>query len=171
MSELSYPDAVVLGIVEGLTEFLPVSSTGHLTITEGLLGLPVDDLAITSFTAVIQLGAIAATLMYFWSDIRRLALAWIRGLRRSSARADPDYRLAWAVICGSIPLGVVGFALRDLITGGLRSLWVVAGALIAWSAVMWLAERRGRQDRLEEELSIRDAVLIGTLQCFSLIPG
>ncbi len=171
MSDLSYPDAIVLGIVEGLTEFLPVSSTGHLTITEGLLGLPVEDKAITSFTAVIQLGAIAATLIYFWSDIRRLAVAWFRGLRSATARSQPDYRFAWAVICGSIPLGVVGFALRDLITGGLRSLWVVAGALIIWSAVLWVAEHRAKQTRAESELGIKDAIIIGSMQCFSLIPG
>ncbi len=171
VSDLSYPDAVVLGVVEGLTEFLPVSSTGHLTIVEGLLGLPVQDRAVTSFTAVIQLGAILATLLYFWSDISRLARAWFGGLRHRADRTNPDYRLAWAVILGSIPLGVVGFALRDLITGGLRSLWVVAVGLIAWSGVMWLAEVRGRQRKTEAELSIKDALLIGTLQCFSLIPG
>ena len=77
MSDLTYVHSVILGVVEGLTEFLPVSSTGHLTITEGLLGLPVDDKAVTSFTAVIQLGAIAATFLYFWRDITRLATASI----------------------------------------------------------------------------------------------
>ena len=93
MSDLTYVHSVVLGIVEGLTEFLPVSSTGHLTITEGLLGLPVDDRAVTSFTAIIQLGAIAATFLYFWRDIARLATAWFAGLRSAEDRTDPDYRL------------------------------------------------------------------------------
>ena len=131
MSDLSYLHAVVLGVVEGLTEFLPVSSTGHLTIAEGLLGLRVDDPAVTSFTAVVQLGAIVATLLYFWRDIVRLATAWFRGLRDPQSRGERDYREAWYVIIGSIPLGVVGFLARDLVTGPLRSLWVVAGGLLA----------------------------------------
>ncbi len=171
MSDLTYTHAVLLGVVEGLTEFLPVSSTGHLTITEGLLGLKVDSKAITSFTAVIQLGAIAATLLYFARDIARLVLAWARGLRNSEARHDPDYRLAWFVIAGSVPVGVVGFLGRDLITGALRSLWVVAAALVLWSVVMWFAERRATQTQGEHDLTLRDALFIGVVQCFALVPG
>jgi undecaprenyl-diphosphatase len=173
---LSYLDSVVLGIVEGLTEFLPVSSTGHLTVTEKLLGLTVDDPAVTAYTAVIQLGAIAATLLYFGRKILRLLGAWVSGLARSTSRGS-DYTLAWAVIVGSIPVGLVGFALKDLIEGALRSLWVVAAALVLWSAVMVYAERRhdaiasrGRQKR-EEQVTIPDGVVIGLVQCFSLIPG
>jgi len=171
VSDLTYVDSVVLGIVEGLTEFLPVSSTGHLTITEGLLGLPVDDKAVTSYTAVIQLGAIAATFLYFWRDITRLAAAWFRGLRSAPHREDPDYRLAWFVIAGSIPLGVVGLLGRDLITGPLRSLYVVAFALVAWSAVMWYAEVRATQRKGERDLRLSDVAFIGLLQCVSLVPG
>lgn len=171
MSDLTYTHAVVLGIVEGLTEFLPVSSTGHLTIVEGLLGLPVDSKPITSFTAVIQLGAIVATLGYFFRDIARLATAWFRGLRDRRARENKDYHLAWCVIVGSIPVALVGFVLRDVIKGPLRSLWVVALALILWSAVMWFAESRATQRRSEGELRMRDAVLIGLTQCVALVPG
>lgn len=171
MSDLSYLQSVVLGVVEGLTEFLPVSSTGHLTITEGLLGLEVDDPAVTSFTAVIQLGAILATLLYFWRDIVRLATAWFRGLRRPEAREQRDYREAWYVIIGSIPLGVVGFVGRDLITGPLRSLWVVAGGLFVWSGVMWLAEARATQRKQERDLTLVDVLVVGLVQCFALVPG
>jgi undecaprenyl-diphosphatase len=171
VSDLSYLNSVVLGVVEGLTEFLPVSSTGHLTITEGLLGLEVDDPAVTSFTAVIQLGAIVATLIYFWRDIARLATAWVRGLRHSHARDHRDYREAWYVIIGSIPLGVVGFAARDLITGPLRSLWVVAAALVVWSGVMWLAEARATQSKDERDLSLTDVLVVGVVQCVALVPG
>ena len=141
MADLSYLDAVILGIVEGLTEYLPVSSTGHLTITEKLLGLEVDDPAVTAYTAFIQIGAIAATLIYFFKDFVRFALAWFRGLTHAEARPDPDYGLAWAVIIGSIPVGIVGFVARDLISGPLRSLWVVAAALVLWSIVIVVAER------------------------------
>ncbi|GAB3591017.1 undecaprenyl-diphosphate phosphatase [Angustibacter peucedani] len=171
MSDLTYTHAVLLGVVEGLTEFLPVSSTGHLTITEGLLGLEVDSKPITSFTAVIQLGAIFATLLYFARDIVRLVVAWVRGLRDRSAREDPDYRLAWYVIIGSVPVGVVGFLGRDLVKGSLRSLWVVAVALVVWSVVMWFAERRATQQRGEHDMSLRDVLFIGLVQCFSLVPG
>ena len=171
MSDLTYVHSVVLGIVEGLTEFLPVSSTGHLTITEGLLGLPVDDPAVTSFTAIIQLGAIAATFLYFWRDIARLAKAWFGGLRSAEDRTDPDYRLGWLVIIGSIPLGVVGLLAQDLITGPLRSLWVVAAALVLWSGVMWYAEVKATQSKGEKEVGLADVLVIGLLQCLSLIPG
>jgi undecaprenyl-diphosphatase len=174
---LTFLDAIILGIVEGLTEFLPVSSTGHLTITEKLLGLQVDAPGVTAYTAIIQLGAILATLLYFWRDITRLFMAWVRGLRGGAAREHHDYQLAWAVIVGSLPVGVVGFVARDLISGPLRSLWVVAGALVVWSVVMWLAEsrhamleRRGLE-RGEGGVTLKDGLLIGLVQCFSLIPG
>ncbi|EWT01773.1 UDP-diphosphatase [Intrasporangium oryzae NRRL B-24470] len=174
---MSYLDAVVLGVVEGLTEYLPVSSTGHLTIAENLLGLEVDAPAVTAYTAVIQLGAIAATLIYFFRDIVRFAVAWFRGLTDAEARHDPDYGLAWAVVIGSIPVGIVGFAAKDLIEGGLRSLWVVATALILWSGVMVVAERmhtsyeRRGLVRGEHSVTPVDGLLIGLAQCFSLIPG
>ncbi|GAB3677500.1 undecaprenyl-diphosphate phosphatase [Angustibacter aerolatus] len=172
MSDLTYLHSVVLGVVEGLTEFLPVSSTGHLTVVEGLLGLPVDSKAITSFTAVIQLGAIVATLLYFARDIARLVVAWVRGLRDSAHRDDPDYRLAWCVIVGSVPAGIVGFLLRDVIAGSLRNLWVVAAALVLWSGVLVVAERRGRQAVHDDRgVTIKDAVIIGVVQCFALVPG
>jgi undecaprenyl-diphosphatase len=177
MADLSYLDALVLGVVEGLTEYLPVSSTGHLTITEKLLGLKVDDAAVTAYTAVIQLGAIAATLLYFFRDIVRFAVAWFRGLGNAEARRDPDYGLAWAVVIGSIPVGIVGFVLRDVVSGALRSLWVVAAALVLWSAVMVAAERLHArvesEGRVRGEHSVRpvDGLLIGLVQCFSLIPG
>jgi undecaprenyl-diphosphatase len=163
--------AIVLGIVEGLTEFLPVSSTGHLTIAEKLLGLRVDDAGVTAFTAIIQVGAIIAVIVYFRHDIARLITAWFRGLVRPEARTDPDWRLAWYVIIGSVPIGVVGLLARHVVTGPLRSLWVVAAALIGWSVVMFVAERVGRKNRSEADLTVRDAVVIGLLQCVALIPG
>ena len=177
MADLSYLDAVILGVVEGLTEYLPVSSTGHLTITEKLLGLEVDDPAVTAYTAFIQIGAIAATLIYFFKDFVRFALAWFRGLRDIEARRDPDYGLAWAVIIGSIPVGIVGFLARGIISGPLRSLWVVAAAFVLWSIVIVVAERMHttfeRQGRLRGEHSVRpiDGLIIGLVQCCSLIPG
>ncbi|MDJ0393497.1 undecaprenyl-diphosphate phosphatase [Rhodococcus sp. G-MC3] len=164
-------EAITLGIVEGLTEFLPVSSTGHLTIAEKLMGLQIDDASVTAFTAIIQTGAIVAVIVYFRSDIVTLFAAWVRGLRLRSARSDPDYRLAWVVIVGSIPIGVVGFLAKDFVSGSLRSLWVVAIALIGWSGVMYLAERVATQRRTDREMTVRDAIVVGVLQCVALIPG
>jgi undecaprenyl-diphosphatase len=157
--------------VEGLTEFLPVSSTGHLTVAEGLLGLTVDDPAVTAFTAIIQFGAIVATFLYFRRDIVRLAAAWFGGLTSEQRRGHPDYRFAWAVIVGSLPIAIVGFLTKDLVAGSLRNLWVVAGALVLWSAVLYVAELNPRQKYGEEELSFGQVLIIGLAQCIALVPG
>ena len=168
---MNFWQAVLLGVVEGITEFLPVSSTGHLTIVEKLLGLSVDDKGVTAFTAVIQVGAILGSIVYFRSDIVRLAAAWFRGLAHAEARRERDWTMAWLVIVGSIPIGIVGFLARDVVTGPLRSLWFVVGGLVVWSFVMILAERVGRQDRGEESLTLKDALVVGVFQCIALIPG
>jgi undecaprenyl-diphosphatase len=171
MTDLTYWQSVILGIVEGLTEFLPVSSTGHLTIAEKILGLPIDDPGITAYTAVIQMGAIAAVLVYFFKDIRDIAVAWVKGIFRPEYRGMFDHRMGWFVILGSIPIGVVGFLGKDVISGPLRSLWWVGAALVAWSAVMWYAESRATQERAEKDLTLADALVIGAVQCLALAPG
>lgn len=163
--------AIVLGIIEGVTEFLPISSTGHLTIAEELLGLAIDDPAVTGYTAFIQIGAIAAVFVYLWQDIARLAAAWGRGLVSGAHRRDFDYRFAWYVIAGSIPIGVAGFLAQDLIKGPLRNLWVVAAALFVWSGVMFLAEYAATQKRSEKQLKLSDTLVIGLAQCLALVPG
>jgi undecaprenyl-diphosphatase len=168
---MNYFDAIILGIVEGLTEFLPISSTGHLTIAEQLLGLEVDDPAVTGFTAVIQMGAIAAVILFFAREIWAIIRTWVRGLVQPEWRGHKDFRMGWYVIVGTIPVGLVGFAFRDFIKNDLRSLWVVAFALILWSAVMWAAERVATQARGEKQLNLTDAVVVGVMQCFALIPG
>ncbi|HWM05631.1 MAG TPA: undecaprenyl-diphosphate phosphatase [Actinophytocola sp.] len=169
---ISVLDAVILGVVEGLTEFLPVSSTGHLKITEGLLGIPVDDHAVVGFTAVIQVGAIAAVLVYFFGDIVRLARAWGRGIVNPAARAEHDYKFAWWIVFATIPIVVVGILAQSLIKGPLASLWIVAGSLIAGSGIMWLAEKYGTQKRGEKEVTATDAMLVGSSQILAMLfPG
>jgi undecaprenyl-diphosphatase len=163
--------AILLGIVEGVTEFLPVSSTGHLTITEKLLGLQVDDPGVTAYTAIIQVGAIAAAIIYFWRDIVRFVMGFVRGATSAAGRQTNDWRMALYVIIGSIPVAIVGLVAKPLIEGGLRSLWVVANALIAWCLVMVYAEYMATQKRGEGDLTFTDAVVIGLVQCLSLIPG
>ncbi|GGX32618.1 undecaprenyl-diphosphate phosphatase [Streptomyces lomondensis] len=172
MSVISVAQAVVLGAVEGVTEFLPVSSTGHLKIVEGLMGIPVDDNAVVGFSAVIQVGAIAAVLVYFFKDIVRIVSAWGRGLRHREERYHHDYKFAWWVICATIPIVAVGLAAKPLIEGPLASLWVVAGSLIAGSGVMWAADQMGRHKRGEDDTSFKDAMLVGSSQILALLfPG
>ncbi|MFE5813690.1 undecaprenyl-diphosphate phosphatase [Streptomyces sp. NPDC056479] len=172
MSAISVGQAFVLGAVEGVTEFLPVSSTGHLKITEGLMGIPVDDDAVVGFSAVIQVGAIAAVLVYFFKDIVRIVSAWLRGLRDKEERYHHDYKFAWWVIFATIPIVAVGLAAKPLIQGPLASLWVVAGSLIVGSGVMWAADRMGRHKRGEDDTSFKDAMLVGSSQILALLfPG
>ncbi|WP_369269194.1 undecaprenyl-diphosphate phosphatase [Streptomyces sp. R11] len=172
MSAISVGQAVVLGAIEGVTEFLPVSSTGHLKIAEGLMGIPVDDDAVIGFSAVIQVGAIAAVLVYFFKDIVRIVSAWLRGLRDKEERYHHDYQFAWWVICATIPIIAVGLAAKPLIKGPLASLWVVAGSLIVGSGVMWAADRMGRHKRGEDDTSFKDAMLVGSSQILALLfPG
>ncbi|MER6629458.1 undecaprenyl-diphosphate phosphatase [Streptomyces sp. NPDC000987] len=172
MSTISIGQAVILGAVEGVTEFLPVSSTGHLKITEGLMNIPVDDDAVVGFSAVIQVGAIAAVLVYFFKDIVRIVSAWGRGLANKEERYHHDYKFAWWVIYATIPIVVVGLAAKPLIEGPLASLWVVAGSLIVGSGVMWAADQMGRHKRGEDDTSLKDAMLVGSSQILALLfPG
>jgi len=168
---LNILEAVLLGAVEGITEFLPVSSTGHLTILEKLLGYSIDDPDITAFTAIIQSGAVIATVIFLRRDIARIVPAFLRGLFNARAREDPDFRFGWAVILGSIPIGVVGLLFQDTIETTLRSLWFVAGALIVWSGVMAFADHAATQIRHEDDVTWKDTLIIGTVQCLALIPG
>ncbi|MCU7722485.1 undecaprenyl-diphosphate phosphatase [Actinoplanes sp. KI2] len=164
-------EAVLLGAVEGITEFLPVSSTGHLTIVEKLLGLDIAAPDITAFTAIIQSGAVFATVIFLRKDLLRIVAAWFKGLVGADARKDPDWRFAWAVILGSIPIGIVGLVFQDAIETTLRSLWVVAGALILWSGVMAFADHAATQVRHEDDTTWKDTLIIGVTQCLALIPG
>ena len=163
--------AVVLGAVEGITEFLPVSSTGHLTIVEKLFGFDIAADDITAFTAIIQSGAVFATLIFLRKDLGRIIAGWVKGLFSAEARQSPDWRFAWAVILGSIPIGIVGLAFQDTIEHTLRSLWFVAGALIIWSGAMAFADHAATQIRHEDDVTWKDTLIIGVVQCLALIPG
>ena len=163
--------AIILGVIEGITEFLPISSTGHLTIAEKMLGYSISDSSITAFTAIIQSGAVLATVVYFWKDISRVLMAWIRGLFVNKYRKNSDYKYGWAIIVGSIPIAIVGILFKDEIETVLRSLWFVAIALILWSLVMWWADKKAKQNLHEEDINWRDTLAVGIAQCLALIPG
>lgn len=167
---MSIIEAIVMGVIEGVTEFLPVSSTAHLTIAEKLFGYSVSDPDITAFTAIIQAGAILATLIYFRQDIRRMLTGWFGGLF-NSAKRGADYKFGWAVLIGSLPIGVVGLLFKDRIETTLRSLWLVGFALLIWSGVMWLADRRAKETRHEADITWKDTLVIGAVQCLALVPG
>ncbi|MET9223288.1 undecaprenyl-diphosphate phosphatase [Streptomyces sp. NPDC088197] len=172
MSVIGVGQAVILGVVEGVTEFLPVSSTGHLKMTEGLMNIPVDDKAVVGFTAVIQTGAIAAVFVYFFSDIKRFVGAWFKGLANKRERDNHDYKFTWWVIYATIPIVVVGLAAKPLIDGALASLWVVAFSLIGGSVVMWCAEQMARFKRGEDQVTFKDAMIVGCSQILALLfPG
>lgn len=165
---MTWVEAIVLGIVQGLTEFLPVSSSGHLRITSAIV---FHRDAGASFTAVTQLGTEAAVLIYFAKDIWRIARTWLVGIVDRSVRGSMDYRMGWYVIVGSIPIGVFGFLFKDAIRETARNLWVVATTLIVFAFVLAFAEYWGRQTRTLENFRMRDGVVMGFAQAMALIPG
>ncbi|MEE4025671.1 undecaprenyl-diphosphate phosphatase [Gordonia sp. PKS22-38] len=164
---MTWTQSIVLGALQGVTEFLPISSSGHLRIASELM---FGEDAGASFTAVSQLGTEAAVLVYFARDIARIVMAWFRGLRNRDERGL-DYRIGWYVIFATIPIGLLGFLFKDEIRTVGRNLWLVAIMLIVFAGVFWLAERYAPQQRSMQELTLRDGVLMGLAQCLALIPG
>lgn len=165
---MSWVQVVVLSIVQGLTEFLPISSSSHLAIVSRVFFA--GD-AGASFTAVSQLGTEAAVIIYFARDIGRILKAWFNGLLIKAHRDNVDYRLGWYVIIGTLPIVVLGVAFKDLIRGEVRNLWIIATAMLVFSAVIAAAEYVGRQNRHVEQLRWSDGLLVGIAQCLALVPG
>ncbi len=165
---MSWLQVVVLSLVQGLTEFLPVSSSAHLAIVSRVF---FDGDAGASFTAVSQLGTEAAVVVYFARDIARIVKAWFSGLFVRAHRDNVDYRLGWYVIIGTIPIGVLGFVFKDVIRSQARNLWVIAIAMLVFSAVIAVAEYYGRQNRHVGQLTWRDGLIVGIAQCLALVPG
>lgn len=164
---MTWTQSIVLGAIQGLTEFLPISSSGHLRIASELM---FGEDAGASFTAVTQLGTEAAVLLFFAKDIVRIIAAWFRGLFHAEER-NLDYRIGWYVIFATIPIGLIGFLAKDQIRTTGRNLWLVAIMLIVFAGVFWLAERYGTKQRPLEKLTLRDGLVMGGAQCLALIPG
>ena len=168
MGTMSWAQTIVLSIVQGLTEFLPVSSSGHLNIVSRLCwGAD----AGASFTAVIQLGTELAVLVFFAKDIVRIIKAWFIGLFHKDRRDNLDYKMGWYVIVGTIPIGLIGFLAKDAIRDNLRSLWVTASVLVVFSFVFMAAEKWGSRKRDFDQLTMKDSIIMGCAQCLALIPG
>jgi undecaprenyl-diphosphatase len=160
--------AAVLGIVQGLTEFLPISSSGHLLLVPFLFGWAPHGLA---FDAALHLGTAAALLAYFWRDWLSLARAALVGLGDPKARLDPHWRLFWLLIVGSIPAGVVGLLLESTIESAVRQPWLVGLLLIAFGLLMLVVDRAASLARGLERVGLGDAVAVGLAQCLALVPG
>ncbi|GIV01437.1 MAG: undecaprenyl-diphosphatase 2 [Fimbriimonadales bacterium] len=159
-------EAIVLGVLQGLTEFIPVSSTAHLRIAPALFGW--EDPG-AGFTAVIQLGTLLAVFVYFWADLVRTT----KGLSAAILRKErsPEASLGWAVLVGSMPIIIAGLALKDAIEGPFRSLWVIAASLIGVALVMGLAEVLRPHRREMQEVTWRDGLVVGLFQALALVPG
>jgi undecaprenyl-diphosphatase len=166
---MSAIQAIVLGIVQGLTEFLPISSTGHLRIVPAFLGW--DDPG-AAFTAVVQLGTMAAVLIYFRVELWRMLVAFLRSLPGDRWRSeDVDARMGWYIVLGTIPISILGLALHNPIESGARNLYVIGTALILFSLVMLRAEAAGTRRRPLEQIRRKDGWTIGLAQAIALIPG
>jgi undecaprenyl-diphosphatase len=165
---VSWFEAVVLGVVQGLTEFLPISSNAHLRIVGAAFGW--DDPG-AAFTAITQIGTELAVLIYFARDIARIVSAWVASLFNAKRRSDPDARMGWLIIVGSIPIIILGLLFQKQIETNLRDLRIIAIALVAFSLILYVADRRGARDRELEDLTVGHGVVYGIAQALALIPG
>jgi undecaprenyl-diphosphatase len=174
---LSIFEAIILGIIQGITEFLPISSTGHLTVAGKLMNIisPAHPEQWTAFIAVIQLGTLAAVLVYFWKDIVHIIRAFLKenlSSRTSFSKQSPDSKLGWLIIIGTIPVVIVGLSFKHIIEGTLtKDLYIIAGSLIGLAIILALAEMVAKFKKDIKDLSIKDSLIIGIAQCFALIPG
>lgn len=160
--------AAILGLVQGLTEFLPISSTAHIRIVPALLGWSDPGAA---FTAIIQLGTVAAVILFFAKDIGRAFTAWLSSVTGKGEYDKKEAKLAWAVLVGSIPIIVLGLALKSKIETSFRSLYVIAGSLILMGVVMLIADKSAQGKRTDKDVTVKDGAIVGLWQALSLIPG
>ena len=163
-------EALVLGIVQGLTEFLPISSTGHLILTAEVLGIPEDKFGL-QFDAAIHLGTLAAVIVYFRDSVRRLVAAWCASLVARNWRLTAESKLAWLLVLGTVPAAVAGALIEDTVEAELRDPAIVGAMLLVFCLPMLLAEYMPRGDREINGASVRDALLLGVAQSIALIPG
>jgi undecaprenyl-diphosphatase len=166
---MSFIEAIILGLVQGLTEFLPVSSSAHIRIVGEFLPSAADPGA--TFTAITQIGTELAVLVYFWSKIVTVVKKWALSLSGRVPRTDPDVRMGWIVIVGTVPIGVLGFLFQDEIRDVFRNLWLVAIVLIVFGLILGIADRYGRRDRGLDDISYPHGLTMGVAQALALIPG
>ena len=161
-------EAVFLGVVQGLTEFLPISSSAHLLILSQLFGWPDPGAA---YSAVVQIGTEIAVLLYFRKEIGQIVGAWSRSLINAGARHDPNARMGWLIIIGTIPVAVLGILFKDQIETIARNLYLVAAMLIVFGIILALADALGARRKDEHQITVRDGLIFGLAQALALIPG
>ncbi len=166
---MGWLEAAFLGFVQGLTEFLPVSSSAHLRIIGPLLPSGGDPGA--AFTAITQIGTEAAVLLYFRHDLMRIALAWWDSMTRAGQSTNPDARMGWLIIIGTLPIGVLGLVFKEAIETTLRNLYLTAAMLVIFAVLLAVADRMGAKQRNLSQLTWRHGVLFGIAQAMALIPG
>lgn len=166
--ETDFFKAVFLGVLQGLTEFLPISSSAHLAIFPKFFGWNDPGAA---FTAVIQIGTELAVLIYFRKDIWSIGSGWMRGVFNKTARTTQEWRMGWFVIIGSLPIVILGVSLQSLIDSNFRNLWVIGSTLIVGGVILGVAERVGRKNTPIEDLTLTHAILFGLAQAGALVPG
>jgi undecaprenyl-diphosphatase len=166
---MSWAEAAFLGLVQGLTEFLPVSSSAHLRIIGPMLPSGGDPGA--AFTAITQIGTEAAVLLYFRKDIARITIAWLQSLRQPFGAQTPDSRMGWLIILGTLPIALLGLVFKDAIETYLRNLYLTATMLIVFAIILAWADRSGRKQRTLGELTWTHGLLFGLAQAMALIPG
>jgi undecaprenyl-diphosphatase len=169
--------AIILGIIQGLTEFIPISSSGHLIIAEKWMGLTMTPQQITAFVAVMQLGTLAAVLIYFFRDILSITigfiqgnLLWLRRMRGNTSRKAA--RLGWLIIIGTLPIAIIGLLAKKIIEGDLtKNLYVIGVSMIVWAVLLWIAEQVSLRRSEMEHIGVKEALAVGVAQAFALIPG
>lgn len=166
---MEWLQAIILGLVQGLTEFLPISSSGHIRIVGQFL--PHNEDPGAAFTAITQLGTETAVLVFFWKDIMRIIKNWFGSLTGKVDKKDPDARMGWFIIIGSLPIGILGILLEEYIDTSFRSLWITATMLIVFAIILGVADRIGKEQRELKELTVKHGILFGFAQALALIPG
>ncbi|KQZ04827.1 hypothetical protein ASD19_01995 [Microbacterium sp. Root53] len=166
---MPFIEAIILGLVQGLTEFLPISSSAHIRILGEFLPSATDPGA--TFTAITQIGTEAAVLVYFWRKIARIISRWAQSLAGRVPHSDPDARMGWIVIIGTLPIGIAGFLLQDQIRTFNRNLWIVATVLIVFGIVLGIADRYARRERDFDDVTYPSGLTMGVAQALALIPG
>lgn len=163
--------AIILGIVQGATEFLPVSSSGHLVLTPYFLGWNIPADQVFAFDVLVQVGTLVAVILYFWSDLLAIAAAFLQGIIKRAPFSDPDARMGWLLILATIPAAVIGFTLKPIVEAAFSAIWVTGVGLLITAALLVAAEKFGKRSKPNEALTWLDAVVIGLFQSLALFPG
>jgi len=168
---MSLFEAVILGIVQGLTEFLPISSSAHLVIVPALFGWTFDPQVVFPFDVIVQVGTLVAVIIYFWKDLKKILFAWFRAIQHRNLFETQDARLGWFILLATLPAGIAGVAIKSLVESAFHSVSATAFFLLGTAALLFLGEGLGKHTRSLAQMSARDAIIMGLFQALALFPG